>query len=199
MIFGKKSVSYIIVGLGNPGREYENTRHNAGFHSIDRVAQKLNVKIDRLKFNALYGIGDIDGKKVMLLKPQTFMNLSGEAVRDAAKFYKVLPQNVIVLSDDASLSEGTVRVRASGTDGGQKGLRNIILHLGTNEIPRVKIGVGTPDREEMDMADWVLKRLTAQELNLMDKTAERAALAAIEIVKNGATRAASTYNGTVKE
>ena len=144
MLFGKKSGAsdYIIAGLGNPGAKYEMTRHNAGFLAIDMLAMKQNKEIKRLKFHALTCDAEIEGKKCLLMKPQTFMNNSGEAIGEAAKFYKIPPQNIIVLSDDISLDVGKIRIRRKGSAGGHNGLKSIIAHLGSEDFPRVKIGVG---------------------------------------------------------
>ena len=138
---------YIIAGLGNPTREYEKTRHNVGFDTIDVLADKLNTSVDEKKFKGLYGKGIIAGEKVILLKPQTFMNLSGESVREAADFYKVDPEHIIVIYDDISLDVGQLRIRKKGSAGGHNGIKNIIAHLGTQEFPRIKVGVGDKHRE----------------------------------------------------
>ena len=160
MLFGKKSgaYDYIIAGLGNPGAKYEMTRHNAGFLAIDMLAMKQNKEIKRLKFHALTCDAEIEGKKCLLMKPQTFMNNSGEAIGEAAKFYKIPPQNIIVLSDDISLDVGKIRIRRKGSAGGHNGLKSIIAHLGSEDFPRVKIGVGKKPNAYMDLADWVLGR-----------------------------------------
>ena len=157
-------VEYIIAGLGNPGKQYENTRHNAGFLAIDYIAEKKGVKIDRAKFEGLTAVTEICGKGVLLLKPQTYMNNSGQSVEAAASFYKVAPQNVIVLSDDVNLDVARLRVRKSGSAGGQKGLADIINYLGTEEIPRLRIGVGKKPHPEYDMKDWVLSRFTTKDM-----------------------------------
>ena len=160
MLFGKKSgaYDYIIAGLGNPGAKYEMTRHNAGFLAIDMLAMKQNKEIKRLKFHALTCDAEIEGKKCLLMKPQTFMNNSGEAIGETAKFYKIPPQNIIVLSDDISLDVGKIRIRRKGSAGGHNGLKSIIAHLGSEDFPRVKIGVGKKPNAYMDLADWVLGR-----------------------------------------
>ena len=162
-MFNKNNETWLIVGLGNPGREYEKTRHNAGFRAIDILADSLGCKIDRMKFQGLYGQTTWNGRKLMLLKPQTYMNLSGEAVSEAARFYKIPPENIIVFSDDVSLDVGAVRMRKKGSDGGQKGLRSITTLLGTQEFPRIKIGVGAKPHPDYDMADWVLSEFTRDE------------------------------------
>ena len=160
-------VEYIIVGLGNPGKQYENTRHNAGFLAIDYIAEKKGVKIDRAKFGGLTALTEICGKGVLLLKPQTYMNNSGQSVEAAASFYKIAPQNVIVISDDVNLDVARLRVRKSGSAGGQKGLADIITYLGTEDIPRLRIGVGKKPHPEYDMKDWVLSRFTAKEMEAL--------------------------------
>ena len=152
----KLPVKYLVVGLGNPGKEYENTRHNAGFLTVDYIAEKKGVRIDRAKFKALTATADICGAGVLLMKPQTYMNLSGEAVSEAARFYKIAPENIIVISDDVNLDVGRLRVRGNGSAGGQKGLNDIIVQSGTDKIPRVRIGVGKKPHPDYDMADWVL-------------------------------------------
>ena len=160
-------VSWLLVGLGNPGEKYTLTRHNAGFLALDYVSDKLGVKVTRAKFEALVGEATVNGQGVLLMKPQTFMNLSGNAVRAAADFYKIAPEHIIVLSDDVSLDVGVIRVRKSGSDGGQKGLRSITEQLGSDRFPRIKIGVGAKPHPEMDMADWVLSRFNEQERSIM--------------------------------
>lgn len=160
-------VEYIIVGLGNPGKQYENTRHNAGFLAIDYIAEKRGVKIDRAKFEGLTAVTEICGKGVLLLKPQTYMNNSGQSVEAAASFYKIAPQNVIVISDDVNLDVARLRVRKSGSAGGQKGLADIITYLGTEDIPRLRIGVGKKPHPEFDMKDWVLSRFTSGDMQAL--------------------------------
>ena len=160
-------VEYIVVGLGNPGKQYENTRHNAGFLAIDYIAEKKGVKIDRAKFEGLTAVTEICGKGVLLLKPQTYMNNSGQSVEAAASFYKIAPQNVIVISDDVNLDVARLRVRKSGSAGGQKGLADIITYFGTEDIPRLRIGVGKKPHPEFDMKDWVLSRFTSEEMQAL--------------------------------
>ena len=147
---------YIVACLGNPGREYEASRHNAGFRAGDYICERLGVKADRLKFQSLTAISDVEGKKILILKPQTFMNNSGVAVSEAAGFYKIPPQNIIVICDDISLSPGNIRVKRKGSDGGQRGLRSIIGCMGSEDIQRIKIGVGDRENRDIDLADWVL-------------------------------------------
>ena len=156
-------ISHIVVGLGNPGDKYYLTRHNAGFLTMDYIAEKYSAKIDRAKFKALCGEATIAGKRVLLMKPQTFMNLSGEAVKEAASFYKIPAENIVVICDDVNLDVARLRVRRSGSDGGQKGMRSIITHMGTDALPRVKIGVGQKPHPDYDMADWVLSEFSKEE------------------------------------
>ena len=160
---GKAPVTHLIVGLGNPGKEYTFTRHNTGFLALDYLSQKLGVRIDRAKFHALTGDAVMDGKRVLLVKPQTFMNLSGEAVREAADFYKIPPENIIVLCDDITQEVGCIRVRRKGSDGGHNGLKNIIYQLNSDQFPRIRIGIGKKPRPDYDLAAWVLSEFTAKE------------------------------------
>lgn len=199
MIFRKNkefssNFDYMLVGLGNPGTKYENTRHNAGFICLDVVAEKYGVKISKLKFKSLMGEGRIEGKRCLFLKPQTFMNLSGEAVRDAASFYKIPPEKIIVIFDDISLDPGKLRIRRKGSDGGHNGMKNIIYHLNSNEFPRIKVGVGAKPNPEYDLADWVLSRFSQIEAKEMKKAAENV-VGAVEIMVTGdIDKAMSRYN-----
>lgn len=177
MFFNKKSmptggVDYMIVGLGNPGTEYETTRHNAGFIVIDMLAQQLGCNVNKLKFKSLYGMADIGGKKCLLMKPQTFMNNSGEAVRDAAQFYKVPAENIIVISDDISLDVGKLRIRRKGSDGGHNGLKSIIYLLGSDAFARIKVGVGKKPHPDYDLAAWVLSHFKNDEVAALKEAAE---------------------------
>ena len=188
-------IEWLIVGLGNPGAKYDGTRHNAGFRALDHYCKVSGQKIDRMKFKALVGEGQFGGARTLFMKPQTFMNLSGEAVRDAAAFYKLDPSHIIVLSDDISLDVGRIRVRGKGSAGGQNGLKNIIYHLNTEQFPRVKIGVGAKPHPDYDLADWVLSHFTNDEQEAIDSAAARAMQAAEEIVRSGAAAAAQKFNG----
>lgn len=188
-------VEWLVVGLGNPGSKYENTRHNAGFRALDSYCKRTGQRIDRMKFKATVGEGMLGGKRVLFVKPQTFMNLSGEAVRDAAAFYKIPPERIIVLSDDISLDVGTLRVRAKGSAGGQNGLKNIIYLLGSEEFPRVKIGIGKKPHPDYDLADWVLSRFTEDEQAAIDKACADAVDAAACIIAEGCPAAAQKFNG----
>ncbi len=175
---------WLIVGLGNPGKKYEFTRHNAGFLCLDYFAQEKSVKIDRLRFKSLLGEVRLNGRRCLLMKPQTFMNLSGEAVRDAAQFYKIDPARILVLCDDISLEPGRLRIRRKGTDGGHNGLKNIIYHLGADTFPRIKIGVGAKPHPDFDLADWVTSPFSKDELKTLQGVAAHCAQA-IELIVNG--------------
>lgn len=188
---------YLIAGLGNPGKEYETTRHNVGFMVIDRLADKLNCDVDTKKFLGFVGNGRIGAEKVILLKPQTYMNQSGESVRAAADFYKIDPDHVIVIYDDISLDMGAVRVRAQGSAGGHNGMKNIIAHLGTQAYPRVRVGIGAkPPR--MDLADYVLSHFTKAELECLQDTVKDAADAVELFINEGAQAAMNQYNKVKK-
>ncbi len=160
-----KPVTHLVVGLGNPGKEYRHTRHNAGFLCVDAICEKYGVATDRSKFKALVGEATVAGVRVMLMRPQTFMNNSGEAVAAAARFYKIDPAHIIVISDDINLAVGGIRVRGKGSDGGQRGLRSIINELGTDEFPRIRIGVGEKPHPDYDLVDWVLSTFAPTELD----------------------------------
>lgn len=193
---GRGAVSWLIVGLGNPGKKYDGTRHNAGFFAIDLYLSQSGQRMGKLKFKAETLETMLGGARVLLMKPQTFMNLSGEAVRDAAVFYKIPPEHVIVLVDDVSLDVGTLRVRAKGSAGGQNGLKNIIYHLQTDEFPRVKIGVGKKPHPDYDLVDWVLSRFSADEQKPLTIACKDAMLAAEMIIRQDCAAAAQSYNGT---
>ena len=163
MFLKKSTVDWLIVGLGNPGREYEKTRHNVGYRAADLLAKEAGVSIDRAKFRGLTRTAALAGQKVLLLKPETYMNNSGEAVQLAAMFYKLPISHILVLSDDISLPVGKIRVRAEGSAGGHNGLKSIISHLGSQDFPRIKIGVGAKPHPDYDLADWVLSTFPAEE------------------------------------
>ena len=195
MLFKKPGgVSWLIVFLGNPGPRYEMTRHNAGFMAADAMAKEKNVNINKARFKALIATCDIGGESVLLMKPQTFMNLSGDAVAQAAKFYKIPPEHVIVVSDEISLPIGKLRIRTKGSAGGHNGLKDIIAKLGTDAFPRVRIGVGAPPHPDYDMADWVLSTFKNQDAEDMLAAAERAAQAAQCYIAQGADRAMNRFN-----
>lgn len=186
---------YIIAGLGNPGRDYEGTRHNVGFMALDALAQSLGAPVTKAKFKALCGDAAIAGHRVLLLKPQTFMNLSGEAIRDAAEFYKLPMTRVIVIYDDISLPVGKLRVRPKGSDGGHNGIKNIIYLTGTDVFPRVKIGVGQKPRPDYDLVKWVLGRFSSDDRQLIDEAAADTQEAVEEIIRNGTPSAMDKFNG----
>ena len=189
---------YLIAGLGNPTREYEKTRHNVGFEAIDILADKAGTTVTEKKHKALYGKGYIGGQKVVLAKPETYMNLSGESVREIADFYKIEPENIIILCDDINLSEGQLRIRLKGSAGGHNGLKNIISHLGTQEFPRIRIGVGEKPRG-MDLADYVLGRFPKEQQAVMEEAYRDAAEAACMMIEDGADAAMNHYNRKNKE
>lgn len=186
---------YLVAGLGNPGKQYEMTRHNIGFQAIDYIADKLGVKVKKLKFKSLYGECNIDGEKVLLVKPLTFMNRSGESIAEFVKFYKIPTENVIIISDDISLDVGRIRVRPKGRDGGHNGLKSIIYLLNSDEFARVRIGVGKPENPKHDLVDFVLGRFTKDEVPVLEESIKRADGAVCEIIKNGTDSAMSKYNG----
>jgi len=185
MLFEKKNtgVEWLVVGLGNPGEKYAKTRHNMGFLTLDLLAEKEKIRIDRLKFKAVTAQLTFGGARCLLMKPQTFMNLSGEAVREAAQFYKIPPEKVLVIYDDVSIPVGKIRVRPSGSAGGHNGIKNIIAHLGSDKFPRVKVGVGAPGQEG-DMIDWVIRNPSQAERKILQDSFERAVAAAECIIRD---------------
>lgn len=183
---------YIIAGLGNPGKEYNMTRHNIGFEVIDYIAGEYNVKVNKLKFKSLYGETKIDGEKVYLVKPQTYMNLSGEAIREFSAFYKIPPQNIIIVNDDISLETGKIRIRRKGSAGGHNGLKSIIYQLNSDEFLRIKIGVG--QNKERDLADYVLGKFGKEEIPVMEDAIIKAYKACEEIIKNGTESAMNKFS-----
>lgn len=188
--------TWLIVGLGNPGREYEKTRHNAGFRAIDLLADSLGCKIDRMKFQGLYGQINYKGRKLMLLKPQTYMNLSGRSVLQMSAYFNIPPARIIVIFDDISLVPGRVRVRAEGSAGGHNGIKSIITELGTQDFPRVKIGVGGKAHPNQDLADHVLSGFSASEEEALAAALKNGAEAALTIIENGVPEAANKFNGS---
>ena len=196
MLFGKKGESWLIVGLGNPGKDYEHTRHNAGYRALDVLAQKLGCKIDKGKFQGLYGQVNYEGKKLFLLKPLTYMNLSGRSVLQLSAYFHIPPQRIIVLFDDISLEPGRLRIRADGSAGGHNGIKSIISEVGSQDFPRVKIGVGAKPHAEQDLADWVLSSFSASEEKALTSALERAADAALCIIDRGVPETANRYNGS---
>ena len=186
-------VEAIIAGLGNPGRQYEDTRHNAGFLVLDTLAEKLNVRIDRMKFKGLTATATLGGKGVLLLKPSTFMNLSGESVLQAMQFYKIPPEKVFVIFDDVSLEPGKLRIRRKGSHGGHNGMKNIIYLTGSDAFPRIKMGVGAKP-ERWDLADWVLSRFTQKEGEALEQAAENACDALPLLLNGQFQEAMNRYN-----
>ncbi len=185
---------YIVVGLGNPGKQYEQTRHNVGFIAIDEIAKRLNIKVDRLKFKALVGEGKIGTQKIILVKPQTFMNLSGQSVVEIMKFYKVPRENLIVIYDDIDIEVGKIRIRHKGSSGSHNGMRNIIYLLGYDHFPRIRIRLSKP-RPNRDLADFVLSKFEKSEIEPMIKSIETAATATIDAVNETLDIAMNRYNG----
>ena len=197
MFFSSKKagpVEWLVVGLGNPGSKYEWTRHNMGFLVVDELAERLSIPVQRLKFKALTNTAVLGGKSVLLMKPTTYMNLSGEAVGQAARFYKIPPERVLVISDDVALPQGKLRVRRSGSAGGHNGLKNIIAHLGTDQFPRIKVGVGQKPSPDSDMVNWVLGTFTGQDRKVMEETICRAADAVTVLLQHGIDQAMASYN-----
>ena len=195
MLFGRSGCDWMIVGLGNPGKEYEKTRHNVGFRSVELVAGQLKTKIDKVKFKALTRMVNHQGKKILLVEPQTYMNLSGAAVSALATYYKVKPDHILVIFDDISLPVGRIRIRRDGSAGGHNGIKSMIQSLGTDKFPRVKVGVGAKPHPDYDLADWVLSKFSAQEEKDLGPALENAAKAALTVMDQGIDKAASAYNG----
>lgn len=195
MFFQKNSggASWLIVGLGNPGEKYENTRHNVGFQVVDELAERQNAPVQKLKFKALTNLLTISGERVLVMKPVTYMNLSGEAVRPAMDFYKIPADHVLVIYDDVSLPVGKIRVRPSGSAGGHNGIKNIIAHLGTQDFPRIKIGTGAPG-EGGDMIDWVIGVPSQAERKVLVESFQRAIEAAACIIEHGCQKAMNDFN-----
>ena len=197
-IMFKKSTNenWLIVGLGNPGREYEKTRHNCGFRALDLLADQLGAKVDKLKFQGLYAQANYNGTKVFLLKPQTYMNLSGRSVLQLSAYFNIPPQRIIVMFDDISLEPGRLRIRPNGSAGGHNGIKSIIQEVGSQEFPRLKIGVGAKPNPNYDLADWVLSTFSANEEKALAVALKNAADAALAIIDKGVPEAANRFNGT---
>lgn len=192
--FSNSNIEYLIVGLGNPGRQYENTRHNAGFIALDYLSDELNVKVNRIKFKSTVGEATVSGHRCLLMKPSTFMNLSGQAVTEAMRFYKLPPEKVIILCDDINLDVGIIRIRRKGSDGGQNGVKNIIYLSGSDEFPRVKIGIGKKPHPDYDLKDWVLSRFTDKDKAVLKDTLPKIADAVELIVNDDIDKAMNLYN-----
>ena len=196
-MFAKKSggVDWLLVCLGNPGDQYENTRHNVGFMVADELADRARLPIQKLKFKALTNTLTISGEKVLVMKPVTYMNLSGEAVRQAVDFFKIPADHVLVVSDDTALAVGRLRIRKGGSAGGHNGLKSLIQHLGTDQFPRVRVGVGEKPHPDYDMADWVLGHFVGEDKKNIDKSVKRAADAIECIIKEGIDKGMNKFNG----
>ena len=186
---------YLIVGLGNPGKEYINTRHNVGFEAVDAFCSKHDIKLNKEKFRAILGEGRIGTERIIVAKPQTYMNLSGESVREIADWYKIDDENIIIIYDDISLPTGFLRIREKGSAGGHNGIKNIIYQLGSDVFPRIKIGVGKPENPDYDVKDYVLGKFSREETDTLIKTVVRAVSAAEEIILADAKSAMNKYNG----
>ena len=195
MLFQKPTYDWLIAGLGNPGPEYEKTRHNTGFMSLDLLAARLQVKVSKERFKALTAQADFDGQRLLLMKPLTFMNASGIAIEAAAHFYKIPPERVLVLFDDISLPVGRLRIRKNGSAGGHNGLKSIISCLGSDQFPRVKIGVGAKPHPDYDLADWVLSSFSKAEQPELDRALGNARDAALCVITDGCEKAAASFNG----
>ncbi len=197
MLFPRSNYDWLLVGLGNPGQQYETTRHNTGFMTLDLLAARLQVKVSKERFKALIAQAEYAGRRLLLMKPQTFMNASGIAVEAAAHFYKIPPERVLVLFDDISLPVGRLRIRKDGSAGGHNGLKSIIASLGSDQFPRVKIGVGAKPHPDYDLADWVMSTVNRAEQPAFQASLAGAAEAALCIVEHGCDKAAAAYNGKV--
>ena len=188
--------NWLIVGLGNPGKEYEKTRHNCGFRALDILADQLGAKVDKLKFQGLYTQVNYNGGKIFLLKPQTYMNLSGRSVLQLSAYFHIPPQRIIVMFDDISLEPGRLRIRPNGSAGGHNGIKSIIQEVGSQECPRVKIGVGAKPNPNYDLADWVLSTFSTNEEKSLAVALDNAAKAALAIIDHGVPEAANRFNGS---
>lgn len=184
---------YLIVGLGNPEEEYARTRHNMGFDTINKISEKSNIKVNKSKFNSLYGTGTIEGEKVILLKPQTYMNLSGTAIRDFMNFYKILPENIIVIYDDLDIEPGIIKIRKKGGSGTHNGMKSVIHEIQTENFPRIRIGIGNPEYKN-DLLNFILTRIPDEEYRILQQAQENSAKAVEEIIKNGIDSAMNKYN-----
>lgn len=191
---GSGGVEWLLVGLGNPGSKYESTRHNMGWLALDSLMEKEKFALNKLRFKAWTGMLDYKGHKILVMKPQTYMNLSGESVGEAARFYKIPADHVLVISDDVSLPAGKLRIRGGGSAGGHNGLKNIIQHLGTDRFPRIKVGVGSPRPGEHDMVDWVMGKPMGEDRTAVEDALDRAGDAAKTLITEGIDRAMNRFN-----
>lgn len=191
---GRGGIQWLVVGLGNPGAKYESTRHNMGFLAVDKLAQNEKLKFNKLRFKAWTAVWEVDGEKVLLMKPQTYMNLSGEAVGQAARFYKIPADHVLVISDDIALPAGKLRIRAGGSAGGHNGLKNIIRHLGTDRFPRIKVGVGAPAQADGDIVDWVIGKPMGAEQKVLIEALDKAVAAIPVLIGQGVEKAMNRFN-----
>ena len=191
---GGSGIQWLVVGLGNPGAKYESTRHNMGFLVVDKLAQNEKLKFNKLRFKAWTATWEVNGETVLLMKPQTYMNLSGEAVGQAARFYKIPADHVLVISDDIALPAGKLRIRAGGSAGVHNGLKNIIQHLGTDRFPRIKVGVGSPQQAEHDIADWVTGKPMGEDQKVIIEALDKAVAAIPVLIGQGVDRAMNRFN-----
>lgn len=184
---------YLIVGLGNPEEEYARTRHNMGFDTINKISEECGIKVNKSKFNSLYGTGTIEGEKVILLKPQTYMNLSGTAIRDFMNFYKVLPENLIVIYDDLDIEPGIIKIRKKGGAGTHNGMKSVVHEIQTENFPRIRIGIGNPEYKN-DLLNFILTRIPDDKYKILQQAQGNASKAIVEIIKNGIDSAMNKYN-----
>ena len=184
---------YLIVGLGNPEEEYARTRHNMGFDTINKISEKYNIKVNKSKFNSLYGTGTIENEKVILLKPQTYMNLSGEAIRDFMHFYKLSSEDIIVIYDDLDIEPGVIKIRKKGGPGTHNGMKSVVHEIQTEDFLRIRIGIGNPEYKN-DLLNFILTRIPNEEYKRLEEAQENAAKAIVEIIKNGIDTAMNKYN-----
>ena len=184
---------YVIVGLGNPEPEYSNTRHNMGFDTINKIAKKYNIEFSKTKFKGIYGTGTIEGEKVILLKPQTFMNLSGESIKEIIDFYKLNTDNLIIIYDDIDIEPGIIKLRKIGGPGTHNGMKSVIKEIGTEKFPRVRIGIGKPEHKG-DLINYVIGKIPEEDKKILEKSTDVAKDAVIEIIKNGMDKAMNLFN-----
>ena len=184
---------YLIVGLGNPEEEYARTRHNMGFDTINKISEKYNIKVNKSKFNSLYGTGTIEGEKVILVKPQTYMNLSGNAVRDFMNFYKLSSKDIVVIYDDLDIEPGIIKIRKKGGPGTHNGMKSVVHEIQTEDFSRIRIGIGNPEYKN-DLLNFILTRIPDEEYKLLEKAQENAVKAIVEIIKNGIDTSMNKYN-----